>query len=63
MAILTQQMSELSQENQMLQEQLQQYKQTMQRAQAAMTTRNQQLGEERAAAPLEVPKGMADVAV
>ncbi len=63
MAILTQQVQEMSQEIQMLQDQLKDYKTTMQRAQAAMTTRNQQLSEERAAAPLEVPKGMADVAV
>ena len=62
-AQMREQMQQLLQENQAMLQQLQQYKQTMSRAQAAMTTRNQQMAEDRAASPLRIPEGLAQNAV
>lgn len=63
MAQLMQQVQMLSEQVQQLQQENASYKQTMQRAQAAMTTRDQQMSQDRAAAPLQIPKGMAENAV
>lgn len=63
MMMLMQQNQELMQELQAMQQELSAYKQTMQRAQAAMATRSAQQEQEQAAAPLQIPKGMAENAV
>lgn len=63
MAQLMQQNQQLMQQLEQMQQELSSYKQTMQRAQAAMATRGAQQEQDLAAAPLEIPKGMAQNAV
>lgn len=60
---LMQQVQMLSEQLQQLQEENASYKQTMQKAQAAMATRGDQLSQDTAAQPLQIPKGMAANAV
>lgn len=60
---LMQQVQMLSEQVQALEQENASYKQSMQRAQAAMATRGAQQQQDLAAAPLQVPKGMAENAV
>lgn len=62
-AMLMQQNQELMQQVQQMAQELDSYKQSMQKAQAAMTTRGMQQQQDLAADPLQVPKGMAENAV